>query len=109
MKELYMQPHEIESANWLWNLFTIGGTLTAMVVSIGAFVRSCRRQPPLTEEIYKNFATKADLDKLRDDITKSLSGGTTLFREIERSMGQIEGQLKRCPYFCDIPKKERIS
>ncbi len=80
-----MQPNEIESAGWLWHLFTIGGTLTALIASIGAFVRSCRRTPPLTEEIYKNFATKEDLRLLR--------GGTTLFREIERAVGKIEGQL----------------
>jgi hypothetical protein len=88
-----MQPNEIESAGWLWHLFTIGGTLTALIASIGAFVRSCRRTPPLTEEIYKNFATKEDLRLLREEITKSLAGGTTLFREIERAVGKIEGQL----------------
>jgi len=89
-----MQPHEVESAGWLWSFFTIGGSLTAIIVSIGSFVRSCRRTPPLTEEVYKNFATKEDLRLLREEITKSLAGGTTLFREIERSIGQIEGQLK---------------
>lgn len=97
-----MQPHEVEAASWLWNLVQVGGTITAVLVSIGAFVRSCRRQPPLTEEIYRNFATKQDLKDLHDEITKSLAGGTTLFREIERSMGQIEGQLKRCPFLCGV-------
>lgn len=95
-----MQPDQIESANWLWNLFTVGGMLSALVVSIGAFIRSCRRQPPLTEEIYKEFATKKDLEKLRDEINPSLANGSKLFREIERALGQVEGQLKHCPYFC---------
>jgi hypothetical protein len=89
-----MDPQTSESANWLWYLFTIGGNLSAIIVSIGAFVRSCRRQPPLTEELYKDFATKPDLEKLREDVNESLSQGTTLFREIERSIGRIEGKLE---------------
>jgi hypothetical protein len=112
MKGLYMDPHEIESANWLWNLFTVGGSLSALVVSIGAFIHSCRRHPPLTEEIYQNFATKDDLKELKKEIKESLDSGTTLFREINGAVLKIEGkqevQLQQCSQFCKAIMAERM-
>ena len=119
MKALYMLPSEV---------ITICCTITAVAVSLAAFIRSCRRNPPLTEELYQNFVTKPDLERFRndtkenfeklqtgtktdfkslhDEITRSLTSGTTLFREIERSMGQIEGQLKACPLCAFIKKMQ---
>ena len=96
-----------ESAGWLWNFFTIGGTLASLVTAIGAFIVSARRHPPLPEELYKDFARKGDLDKLRDDIKEELSQGSKLFRETERTLGRLEGLLDRCPYLCARPNKEK--
>ena len=102
-----MDPQTTESAGWLWNLFTVGGNLSAILISILAFIRSCRRQPPLSEEMYKDFVSKGDFEKLRKEINISLASGTTLFREIERSVGQIEGQLKYILLFFGIKFPER--
>lgn len=100
-----MDPEHTASAAWLWQFVTVGGSISAIVLSAAAFIRSCRRYPPISEEMYRSFITKSDFETLRAEITRSLSSGTTVFREIERALGKIEGQLARCPYFCKFEKE----
>lgn len=96
--------------------------LTPLVCMTVAIVVARRRTPPLSEEMYKDFATKLDLSALRDDTAAKLESlhvdmeekfrelfsrqhldGKSVedkFQAIVRSLGRIEGQLERCPLFC---------
>lgn len=97
-------------------LGSIAGTVTAVVVAVVAVVKLNRRQPPLAEEIAKNYATRTELDEeiqtLNDRITREV--GVILStsieqskkldsliittnqtsRDTERSLGRIEGKIE---------------
>lgn len=97
------------------NLAAITATIVSPIVAmIIAIIVLRRRTPPLSEELYKDFATKAEVTALRThfDVTmkeyferQHLDGKSVedKFQAIMRSVGRIEGQLERCPLFCPPP------
>ena len=109
-----MSPQDVDNARLLWQLVQVGGTVVALITALIAV----RRRPPLSEELYKDFATKADLDDLRSDFNRDLAAlktdlatykaeinvalgaGTKMFHDMERTLGRVEGLLERCPYLC---------
>lgn len=83
----------------------------AVIVQIGIAIWNGRRRPGVTEEVYRDYATKKELAELRQDFNKSMaelfsrqhmnqSSIEDKFSAILRSVGQIEGQLKNCPNVC---------
>lgn len=108
-----MTPADVASANWLWQGIIVLSALAALASSFIAIFATRRRTPPIVEELYKDFATKAELRELatraeveeirqelrtmRDDVRSSLKSGEILFQSIMRSIGNIEGMLSRCP------------
>jgi hypothetical protein len=81
------------------------------IVSIVSSIASMRRKPSVSEEVYRDYATKQELADLRHDFNKSMNelfsrqhlnqqSIDDKFSAILRSVGQIEGQLKKCPNVC---------
>ena len=102
-----MDPQTTEQAVYQYNFISTIASLAALVASLAAVIRTFRRQPPLSEEVYKCFATKDDLhklgsqvEKLREDIDKKMASGEKLFHDFERVIGQLEGIIKMCPLLC---------
>jgi len=80
-------------------------------VQIGVAIWSGRRKPGVTEEVYRDYATKKELAELRQDFNRTMteffarqhinqSAIEDKFQAILRSVGQIEGQIKQCPNLC---------
>jgi hypothetical protein len=83
----------------------------AVFVQVGVAIWSGRRKPGVTEEVYRDYATKKELAELRHDFNKTMNelfsrqhlnqqDIDNKFNAIMRSVGQIEGQLKSCPNTC---------
>jgi len=97
----------VDQGTFLWLLVITVGQIVQIVVGLA----SLRRKPPIAEEIYRDFATKAELCAMREEFRQTLSeyfqrqhinqsAIDDKFQAIMRSVGEIEGQLRRCPYFC---------
>jgi len=74
-------------------------------------IASLRRKPSVSEEIYRDYATKKELSDLRCDFNKTMgeffarqhnnqSAVEDKFQAILHSVGRIEGELKKCPNIC---------
>ena len=102
-----MDPQSVEQAIFQQNLFSSVVSVAAFAASLAAIIKAFRRDPPLSETVIKEFATKADLKELKDDmqklqdeINKQLRSGDKCFKDLERVIGQLEGAMKFCPYLC---------
>ena len=102
-----MDPNTTEQAVFQHNLFSSVVSVAAFVTSLLVGWRSLRREPPLSETVIKEFATKtevSDLRKeivaLREEINGQLQSGNRCFKDIERVIGQLEGALRMCPLLC---------
>ena len=96
-----------EQAAFNYNLLNCVASLSAVGASIAAVIRTFRRQPALSEEVYKTFATKDDLkelkhhiDDVKTEIDRKLASGDKCFKDMERVIGKLEGFLSRCPFMC---------
>lgn len=103
----------MNEGQFLWlAVLTIG-----QVIGIASNVVAMRRKPPISEELYKDFLSKADhertcqathtrinaLDQHNTDTHKAIfetikENQKTIqddFRALERGLGRVEGMLKR--------------
>jgi hypothetical protein len=102
-----MDANTVESAVFQYNLISNIASLAALGASVFAMLKAYRREPPLSEQILKDFATKNDLhdlkielEKTRTEINQQLRSGDKCFKDLERVIGQLETLFKICPYFC---------
>jgi hypothetical protein len=102
-----VDPQNVEQAVFTQNLFNSGVSLAAFAASLAAVYRSFRREPPLSETVIREFATKSDLHELRqelqkiqEDMNKQLRSGDKCFKDLERVIGKLEGAMQFCPYLC---------
>jgi hypothetical protein len=102
-----MDPQTTESAIFQYNLISNIASLAALGASVFAMLKAYRREPPLSEQILKDFATKADLhdlkvelEKTRTEINQQLRSGDKCFKDLERVIGRLETMLSMCPYLC---------
>ena len=69
------------------------------------------RKQSVSEELYRDFATKKELAELRNDFRDNMremferqhrnqSAIDDKFQAIMHSIGQVEGEIKKCPHFC---------
>jgi hypothetical protein len=81
------------------------------IVSIVSSIASMRRKPTVSEEVYRDYATKRELAELRCDFNKTMgeffarqhSNQSVIedkFQAILHSVGRIEGELRKCPNIC---------
>lgn len=105
-----------QSPEQLQQAIMIGQIILAAIplmvfVQIGIQIWSARRRPGVTEEVYRDYATKKELAELRHDFNKTMSEFFSRqhmnqsaiedkFQAIMRSVGSIEGELKKCPSLC---------
>jgi len=87
------------------------GVLLAVVASALSIYRSLRdpgRHPPLSEELYRDFATKSDLAQLRNEYLKTVGEAFDAIRRLQAAvevelrnqtaaLSRIEGKLENCP------------
>lgn len=82
--------------------------ILGVISTVAGIVLSFRRRPPLAEEMYRDFATVKQLDQLRAEFNRTMaeifdvqrqlkSGMDQNFKDLERGIGRIEGQLRNCP------------
>lgn len=91
----------------LWKLVGI-----AMVLLNGfTMLVALRRKPAITEEMYRDFATKEELRQLRAEFLKTAAEIFDISRQLKQSLsdlnhavGRIEGALSRCPGPLDCAK-----
>lgn len=106
----------MNEAQFAWPLISVLASVSAIVVAVVAVVKLNRRQPPLAEELAKNYATRCELDEevkgLNDRIDREISlilsstseqskkldalittTGQTA-RDTDRSLGRIEGKIE---------------
>jgi len=76
----------------------------APIVAIAAALSSMRRKPPISEELYRDFVTKSELDALRQEVRKTwqeLFGVTRALKDdigdMAENVATIKGFLSRCP------------
>lgn len=90
---------------------TIGRLILAIVpiaalISVFANLWNARRKPSISEELYREYATKKELAELRAEHTKTMSEYFTRqhlnqlsiddkFQSIMHSIGRVEGKLNR--------------
>lgn len=83
----------------------------AVIVQIGIAIWNGRRRPGVTEEVYRDYATKKELAELRHDFNKSMSelfarqhlnqsSIEDKFNSILLKIGKVEGKLEKCPTIC---------
>ncbi len=84
----------------------------AAILQVAVAVWNARRKPSVSEEVYRDYATKKELAQLRADFNATMtelfarqhlnqSAVEDKFNAIMRSVGVIEGQLKKCPKVCE--------
>jgi len=104
------------NAEHIQQAITIGRLILAIVplasiISVVLSVWHARRKPSVSEEVYRDYATKKELADLRTDFNKTMgeffarqhlnqSAVEDKFNAILRSVGRIEGELKKCPNNC---------
>jgi Tfp pilus assembly protein PilO len=107
-----MSPADVESAVFFWRAATflvlvlgIAGTITSLIVSV-------RRKPALPEELYRDYATKAELYQLRTEFLKTTGEVFDVMRQLKNQMdpfiaqvNRLEGALSRCPGPADCHKE----
>lgn len=103
----------MSEGNFLWLLIIV----LSQVASLIANLYSLRRKPPLTEQLYKEFVTKPELSEIstkrdqeiallkahNDEVHKEIfaiqrqmqSAHHEDLKIIERTIGTLEGELKR--------------
>jgi hypothetical protein len=103
-------PESIQQAITLGQIITALLPLTVLV-QIGIAIYAARRKPSISEELYREYATKKELLDLKADCTKTMneyfarqhlnqSSIDDKFQAIMRSIGKVEGQLQKCPNIC---------
>jgi hypothetical protein len=81
------------------------------IAGVAANIWNARRKPSVSEEVYRDYATKKELSELRQDFNKTMSeffarqhinqsAVEDKFQAILHSVGRIEGELKKCPNIC---------
>ncbi len=105
-----ISPDQLANAITLVRLGSILVPL-AVVLNVAISLWAARRRPPITEELYRDFATKAEVHALREEIRRTLSELFTRqhtdqgaiedkFQSIMNMLGTVNGKLARCPYLC---------
>lgn len=106
-----MQPTDVENAVFVLRLFQAVHGILLLIVAVFSIAAYFRRRPPVTEELYRDFATKSEVTGLRSEMRGTMSEYFTRqhinqsaiedkFQAIMNMIGEVNGQLKRCPYFC---------
>lgn len=102
-----MDPDTTQQAVFQYNLVSNITSLAALGASLAAIIRSFKRNPPLSETMLKDFATKddfrelkAELEKHRVDMNAQLRSGDKCFKDLERVIGKLEVLFEMCPYMC---------
>jgi hypothetical protein len=118
-KPFYNQSHGVAmqaSPESIQQAITLGQIITALLpltvlVQVGIAIYAARRKPSISEELYREYATKKDLAELRCDFNKTISeyfarqhlnqsAIDDKFQAIMRSIGKVEGKLEKCPTIC---------
>lgn len=106
----------MNEAQFAWPLISVLASVSAIVVAVVAVVKLNRRQPPLAEELAKNYATRCELDEdvkelncridreIRLILSANIEQGKKLdsliattgqtARDTDRSLGRIEGKIE---------------
>ena len=98
----------MSDADFALKLFLVVATVTGFLGTLTGIIVSLRRKPPIAEEIYKDFATKAEVAQLRADMLRTWGEVFEVLRQNAKEMstataqltGQVrllEGILSRCP------------
>lgn len=102
-----MDANTTQQAVFQYQFISNIASLAALGASLAAIIKSYRREPPLSEQILKDFATKNDLhelkvelEKTRTEINLQLRSGDKCFKDLERVIGRLETMLSMCPYMC---------
>jgi predicted NAD/FAD-binding protein len=98
------------NAEHIQQAITIGRLILAVVplasiISVIVSVWNARRKPSVSEEVYRDYATKKELADLRTDFNQTMSeffsrqhinqsAVEDKFQAILHSVGRIEGELK---------------
>lgn len=83
-------------------------SLLSNIVNIWRNTRSPARQPALSEELYRDFATKSELIQLRSEYLKTMGEAFDAVRRLQAAveselrsqtaaLSRIEGKLENCP------------
>lgn len=92
------------TGNWVLVACTVLGTLGAITLGVVSLIVSSRRQPPLGEEMHRDFASAKrvddDIQRLHsriDDLEDKMDHATEIQTknqgDAERSRGRLEGKL----------------
>ena len=103
-------PEQIENAVLLGRIILAVVPLAAIVQVVVA-VWNGRRRPSVSEELYRDFATKGELKDLRADFNASMteyfsrqhtnqSAIDDKFQAIMQSIGRLQGEFKKCSQVC---------
>ena len=99
-----VSPELLSQAIFLMQALIALGVLLPFI-RIGISIWAARRQPSITEQLYKDYATKKDLEKLENHFNETMteyfvrqhnesSAINDKFQAIMQSIGEIKGQLK---------------
>lgn len=95
-------------ATYTGNFVFTMALITGAVVGVVSLIYMGKRNPPLSEEMYRDFATRKEFGdqntacdesfrRVYTRIEKEIDGCNKRFLNIERDLGRIEGQIERQP------------
>lgn len=88
----------------LWKIIGISSVLVNLILALKAL----RRDPPVSEELYRDFATKTEVKQLREEFLKTTGEVFEVLRHVgdkfahevstlTAQVNRISGILERCP------------
>lgn len=94
----------MSEGQFLWLLLITGGQVISVIVGLA----SLRRRPPVQEELYKDFATRAEVQQLRAEFLKTAGEVFDVTRQLKESsislvaqINRLDGVVSRCPGVID--------
>ena len=98
----------MSEADFLWKgLIVVAAIMSAIGTPLSVWLSS-RRTPPVTEELYRDFATKEEVRQLRQEFLSTSGEIFDVMRKLKESLDEsmrplvaqinrLEGVLSRCP------------
>ncbi len=94
----------MSEADFLWKALVVLSVIVSVVATPIALLINSRRRPTLTEELYRDFATKQDLAALRSEMMTVTGEIFSVTRKLKDEatalvghLNRLDGILSRCP------------
>jgi hypothetical protein len=68
--------------------------IVSVITDITSIRRNTARTPPLDQEIYKDFATKAEVARLEGKMDALISSSNEALRDMTKSISELTGMVR---------------